>query len=364
MSEFSWDQLVDKGIIKIFNSGGNTVGTAEKTVEVKKEEYEVLLEKILGDCPPPPQGSLPDIEEVKFLPDWLLEPDKPIDWIVDGRLIAGGVSVIAGAPKSGKTTLIRQMAMEVARGGNILGWDCKQSTVIYCALEEIGLEVKRHFRTMGAQNEPIYIYQGIGNLDHLERIEELAMENRSRFIIIDTFGRCFPGKKINDYEVMQECFMRLGELAFKTNANVLAVHHTNKSSSSDGAEAFLGSQAIRGGTTTNFVMRVEEKCRTLTSEQRYGKSLPKIYLGWDEANQKVTLLGNKNESLRPSIKKEIVSVMGEFANGASYNDICRLVKHDRAAVKECLDGMIDAGQLMLAPKESWSKYKLYFMPQV
>src|SRR5271154_3991579 len=83
-----------------------------------------------------PTNSKPRELDLEDLGELLSKPSVPVDWLVDGRLVAGSVSMFASKPKVGKSTTVRHLALCVARGEPFLGWKVKQGNVIYLNLEE------------------------------------------------------------------------------------------------------------------------------------------------------------------------------------------------------------------------------------
>jgi AAA domain len=57
--------------------------------------------------------------------------DDPIQYIVDGLLPTGSLNMLAGKPKSGKSTLVRQLAACVASGDDFLGRTTTKGNVLY-----------------------------------------------------------------------------------------------------------------------------------------------------------------------------------------------------------------------------------------
>src|SRR5262249_12811745 len=98
------------------------------------------------------------IMKVTRLGEFLKKEQEPIQWQVDNLIKKGGMSLIAGKPKTGKTTLCRQLALAIARGESFLGRTTQKGKVIYFAFEEQEQNVQDHFKQMGATgDEEIYI---------------------------------------------------------------------------------------------------------------------------------------------------------------------------------------------------------------
>ena len=105
---------------------------------------------------PPRQGEA--IRKSCFTFQTLAELEKntvDIDWTIDELLSVGGFSIIAGPPKAGKSTLIRQLAKSVINGDPFLGRDVTKGKVLYFSFEEQGKIVLNQFKALGLDlNDP------------------------------------------------------------------------------------------------------------------------------------------------------------------------------------------------------------------
>src|SRR5436309_232500 len=133
-------------------------------------------------------------------------PQVFIRFIIYNLLPASGLAIIVGKPKSGKSTLVRQLILAVANGIPFLGFDTVQCSVLYYAIEERASEVTRHFRDMGAHgDEPIEIHTG-----SLESEWMLDLENRLtknpliKLVVIDPLLLAVHVKDANDYAPMMK----------------------------------------------------------------------------------------------------------------------------------------------------------------
>ena len=94
----------------------------------------------------------------KTLGELMEEPEVPIDWLLDGLLVRGTVSLLAAKPKTGKSVFARGLALAVAQGRSFLGRTTNQGGVLYLCLEERQQDVRRDFERMGATgSEPLSI---------------------------------------------------------------------------------------------------------------------------------------------------------------------------------------------------------------
>lgn len=187
------------------------------------------------------------------LADLLNEEDENTRWLVENHLPAGGDSLLVAKPKVGKSTLARCLALAVARGENFLGRNTVQGSVFYLALEEKRSEVKRHFRAMGARNEPILIFCAPSPEDGLRQLRTAAEKEKPSLIIVDPLFRFTRIKDGNDYAAVTTALEPLHTLARETAAHVLAVHHEGKRGG-DGGDGVLGSTALFAAVDTLLTM--------------------------------------------------------------------------------------------------------------
>jgi KaiC/GvpD/RAD55 family RecA-like ATPase len=190
--------------------------------------------------------------------------------------------MLAGKPKSGKSTAARDLALQVARGGSWLGFSCAPRPVIYVALEDQRTAVRRHFRGMGARgDEPLRFVFRDGAGDLVTRLRAVAATDRPGLIIVDTLQRAIKARDLNDYAEVTTKLTPILNLARETSAAVLLIHHAGKASREDAMDSVLGSTALAASVDNVFVLRRNDRYRTLVSIQRVGPDLPETVLELD-----------------------------------------------------------------------------------
>jgi hypothetical protein len=163
--------------------------------------------------PSTPLAAVPRFE-LTSLADLLGEPESATEWLVQDRIPAGAVVLLAGRPKAGKSTLARELAFAVATGTPWLGWRTTVGTVWYLAFEDKRAELRRHFREMGATGtEPIRIFAGQAPSEIMAALLELAAKERPALIIIDTLRRLLWARDLSDYAEVTTRFEPLLRLA-------------------------------------------------------------------------------------------------------------------------------------------------------
>ena len=173
--------------------------------------------------------------------------------IVQG-LIPAGLSVLAGAPKRGKSWLALQMGVSVAAGQPFLGMATEQGDVLYLDLESRQYRVQSRLAALlpGRAPEHLAIAHEADGLDGglLEQLGGWCAEvKKPALIIIDTLGRVKGGSRRgeNAYEGDTRIFGGLQKFAMQHRLGIVAVHHTRKSiPDTDYFERVSGSMGLTG----------------------------------------------------------------------------------------------------------------------
>lgn len=183
--------------------------------------------------------------------------------IVQG-MIPAGLTVLAGAPKRGKSWLSLMLALCVAGGEPFLGAQTTQGDVLYLDLESKQYRVQDRLRKLivGRAPESLYITH---ESDRLEAglVEQLGMwcddVPHPVLIIIDTLGRVKGGAKRgeNAYEGDTRILGDLQKFALERGLAVVCVHHLRKSiaDSGDVFERISGSMGITGACDSVMVLQ-------------------------------------------------------------------------------------------------------------
>jgi len=303
--------------------------------------------------PPLPAPALP-IEQARvssrltFIPlgDLMSQPEEEVRWVVVDRLPAAGISLIAGRPKAGKSTLARCLVLAVARGEPWLGFPTLQGSVLYLALEEKETEVRRHFEAMGASgDEPVFIYSARAPQDGVTLLRQAAEERRPRLIIVDPLLRLVRVRDANDYALVTAALEPLLALARETEAHVLAVHHLGKGNHQAG-DAILGSTAIFATVDTSLILKRSDKYRTLSSIQRYGEDLEEIVLVFDPETRSVMAGPPRQEADELHLASGILAYLGARREPVEEAEIHESVEGRRAVKVKTLRRLVEEGRVV------------------
>ena len=230
------------------------------------------------------------------LRELLSEPEEQVQWLLEKRLPAGGLSLIAGRPKSGKSTFARCLTLAVARGEPFLGWATEKGPVFYLGLEEKRSEVRAHFAAMGAtEDDNVSVFIEPSPTDGFLQLRDAVQRDHPVLIVVDPLLKLIRVKDANDYALVSQALEPLLSLARDTGAHVLTVHHSPKNTS-PGGDAILGSTAIFAAVDTALLLRRTEQYRTLSSIQRYGEDLDESVLTLDPETRTLSAGPSRQEA--------------------------------------------------------------------
>ena len=115
-------------------------------------------------------------------------------------LIPQGLIVLGGAPKIGKSWMMMDLCLSVAKGEKFWGFETNKSTVLYLCLEDNLARVQtRILQLTDDAPENVYFATSAGTIDEglLEQIEKfVSTEKSTSLVVVDTFQTI--RKKVTD----------------------------------------------------------------------------------------------------------------------------------------------------------------------
>lgn len=206
------------------------------------------------------------------------------------NLLYTGAYILAGAPKIGKSFLVAQIAYHISSGRPLWGYQVRQGTVLYLALEDDeGRLQRRMYRMFGVEGaNSLYFATNaklIGSgLDG--QLENFVQEHRdTRLIVIDTLQKV--RETVNDsysYSSDYDVIGKLKQFADKYGACVLIVHHTRKQSAGDSFEMISGTTGLLGCADGALLMQKEKRTDGKATLDIVGRDQPdqRLYLTKDQ----------------------------------------------------------------------------------
>jgi hypothetical protein len=193
---------------------------------------------------------------------------RPYFW--EGVCRRGDVVLLSGAPKSGKSTFVRSLALSTVNETKWFG-NIQQGTVLWYALEEYAVDIRDMAlvatERYGLKTDDIFVVEANPAdsndpvADFIEALRLHCQKTNPALVIVDTVGRLMGGVDINDYISVGRFIeaIRFAVRDIPSQPVILLVHHTNKSleRSPLGSQAFQGSCDVlitleRSGSETSF----------------------------------------------------------------------------------------------------------------
>jgi hypothetical protein len=211
----------------------------------------------------------------------------PLKWIVDG-LIPEGVTILAGAPKLGKSYLALQLCVDVCEGNNFLrDYECDKGEATFLTWEDNPRRVRERLQGMTSNPLPGFHFQykpkvDTKNLDWLEA--ELDRYPKVKLVVFDTLGqmRIEEGRVKNPYSGDVGFLQPFCEVSYRKRVGILFVTHTNQDEKKeDELSRVQGTNGLIGTADTIFVLKSSRNDKGVLSSS-----------GRDTPNTRIELLRN------------------------------------------------------------------------
>lgn len=174
----------------------------------------------------------------------------PLDELME-NLLTPGLFILAGAPKSGKSWLVLQLAHHVSMGIPLWGRQVKQCKVLYLALEDTEQRIQNRLRricngttgTIFFSTEAELLYRGFE--DQIRSF--LQTHSGIGLVIVDTLAKVREvASRRNAYAEDYATMTVLKNLAQRFHLVLLVVHHTRKQESADIMGMISGTNGLMG----------------------------------------------------------------------------------------------------------------------
>jgi hypothetical protein len=299
---------------------------------------------------------------------WLDDQDFPeLVYAVPG-LVPEGVVLLVGGSKIGKSTLVRRISLECARGGEVFGIGCDKRDVLYMALEDDDASMQLACREL-LDGDPIP-----NSFSYLTEVKpKLMIPTVSAYldsyprglVIVDVLGKAMEpalrGETVyeRDYRIMT---MLKTIAKHHPGSTTVVNHHSRKGKSEDWLEGVSGTNAIAGAADTIILLSRKRHeangiwhvtSRKPMDDAEYAMILERP-LGWrldgdnlEDASDKVDSVrgGHTRKDSLGERSQEIIELLDDNPNGMSADDIADETGIPRHQIRVYLKRMWDANHI-------------------
>ena len=221
-------------------------------------------------------------------------PEKPVEWLWEGRIPMGELTILEGHPGTNKSSLTDDLAARLTQG---IAMPCVQSksqrgqkggALLLIGEDSLSKTVRGRLVAAGADLSKVGVLSGVSIPGDILEIEKAVHEVKARLIVVDTLND-YLACNILGNQAVRKALEPLRELAERTNVAVVALRHLVKSSN--------GHSLLRGGGSV-----------AITAVAR---SQLKLYKHPDEPDFRVLIQDKSNLGPpSPSLLLEVVPVEG------------------------------------------------------
>jgi RecA-family ATPase len=302
----------------------------------------------------------------------IMEADFPeIEWVID-KLLAPGLTLLAGPPKVGKSWLALQIAKAVGSGEQIFGRNTKQGSCLYFALEDSPRRIRTRVDLQQWNiDSPVKVVP-IGMLDSLyqgmlfksfgDGLVNDIKHNKYRVVIIDTLSRLNSKMDQNKIDEITAFLSPLQKIAHAENCSIILIDHHKKTNDLEKnvISDVLGS--IGKGAVADTIIGLYRKNQS--------KSAKLIITGRDIEDNEYLIKFNpkigsweidldKNEIPLPQQMSLVINYISTKEGEVKEKDIVEHLKKDKGNVHKLLTKMVDEN---LLTKKKLGKSNLYSIP--
>lgn len=204
----------------------------------------------------------------------------PPSWSIRGRLPTTGFMLLHGEPAAGKTFLMLDLCMAVARGEDWHGHKTKQTGVIYVAGEGVaglGIRTRAYIRQHGmrpgtrfrvvpqAIDFPNSVDDLLAEIDQVEKEAGWTAD----VVVLDTVARTTGGLDENSSQMSK--YVEAADRLIERNKLVVALGHPGK----DTTRGFRGWSGMRGAVDVEIELTVgADGVRTATWSKQKDAEIP------------------------------------------------------------------------------------------
>lgn len=314
--------------------------TDEELAQAKKKTRALSIAGDLDPATLPKQWTTRELLATEF--------PEPV-WIVP-ELVPEGLTVLAGAPKIGKSWLVLHLADAVAHGGFVFGhYPVEPRTALYLSLEDTPRRLKNRLTTMSVEPSDAFLiatqWPAHSTAPSVIGAYKAAYPELS-LVIIDTLAKVTqPGEYGESrYEQDYRQLAAIKEAADRLEVSVVVVSHTRKMAAEDFLHAVSGSVGVTAAADTIVTLARDRGNRDAVLKAT-GRDIEEqeLAMKWQAGIGTWEVLGDASEIQRTNERQEIYELLVESGQPMSPKDAAEQLGKNASTVRNLLNKMVADG---------------------
>lgn len=287
----------------------------------------------------------------------------PVKWVIRD-LLPEGLTVLAGAPKVGKSWLAQSLSLSVASGKDALGhFPSNQGQVLHLALEDTVQRFQERMKKL-CHVKPVSALANANFAQNWDTLPEgvqslhewITSQTRPRLIVIDTFQK-IRARSANRFE--DNAYARdyaevgmLHHLACRNNIAILLIHHKRKALSEDPFNSVSGSSGITGAADAIWMFDKPDRERMVASLLISGRDVSdrRYTLEWNEGDDDTgwKYVAPAHEYEKKEAEVKLIQALVEVGRPCAVSDLSQATGLSSSYIYRIVESMKSRGLIQKA----------------
>ena len=277
-----------------------------------------------------------------------------------------GVTLFAGNPGAGKTTLAYDLAGSVLHGDEFLGEvPSRTGPVLFVSCDEahnFGQDKMINRGIAGLPDGSIEIIQDWDVSQWLD-LETAVDDIRPALIIVDSFNAIHNDPTFDENSaIASQTVKKLERLSAKYCTPIVLIHHLSKSKDNKGVNKIRGSSAIAASVSSVIILDGEGAVKGLSQPKVRGMEPLNLQVEMNpETGRFKVISGNITDDATKSLSKRLKEFF--FANLGKLFETIEIYDlfpgHDRKVINNALNRLVHQGHIIKQPSKNNPHFKVY-----
>lgn len=265
-------------------------------------------------------------KEVKLLEvidgETLMDMQFPKSRFCIHSLLPQGISILGGAPKIGKSWMVLNWCVRIAKGEEVWNLPTEKGTVLYLCLEDSLARIQDRLNCITDEvPNNLYVATKSESIETglIQQIQNFIITHTdTTLIVIDTFQMIRNNSELsyaNDYNEI----CKLKQYADEMSIFILLVHHLRKQGDSDPLNKLSGTTGISGAVDAVFILDKDKRNENKANLLCTGRDIEQreFQLSFNKENCTWDLINDSLENPVPSMPQEMIDFI-EFMKIQKY----------------------------------------------